>query len=153
MRSVERGLILIKIQSCHWHGLSIPGWVPISLGGINMAIIKNKNFSHARTSNLIVSDGDIIENCNLVQPNSNTSICSGISNLTFIGCNLVNCLIPVDAIAEDCLIIQKSFCSHLHLEWDLTLCVENCLHVVDIDEIWIDDILVDTTYHYEDTLL
>lgn len=118
-----------------------------------MATIKNKNFSHNRINNLVVSDEDIIENCNLSQLQPNTSICVGIANLTFIGCNLANCSVPQDAIVDDCLTIQKNRCSHLHPSWDLVECIENCSHVIDIDKIWIDGILVDTIYHYEDTLI
>lgn len=118
-----------------------------------MATISNKNFSHARINNLIVLDGDTVENCNLSQPHPNTFVCVGISNLTFIGCNLVNCSVPIDAIVEDCLTIQKSFCSHLYPHWDLLICVENCEHVIEVDEIWIDGILLNTIYHYEDILI
>jgi len=118
-----------------------------------MVIIKNKNYSLDRISNLIVSDGDTIEDCNLMQLTTNTSICAGITGLTFQGCNLLNCSVPGDAVVENCLIINKSFCSHLHPDWDLTPCIENCSHVVDTDEIWIDGVLVDTIYHREDTII
>lgn len=117
-----------------------------------MATIKGINFSHDRISNLSVSNGDTVENCNLMQL-ANTPVCEGITGLTFINCNLVNCSVPGDAVIENCLTIQKSFCSHLHPDWSLTPCIENCSHVIDTDEIWIDNVLVDTIYHHKDTLL
>jgi hypothetical protein len=51
---------------------------------------------------------------------------------------------------------QVSRCSHIHPGWinnGLAECSENCIHVTDIDEIYIDGILVDKIYHYRDTVL
>jgi len=118
-----------------------------------MAIIKGKNYSLERISDLTASNEDTVEDCNLMQLVSNTSVCVGITGLIFRGCNLLNCSVSGDAVVEDCLIISKSFCSHLHPDWSLTPCIENCSHVVDTDEIWIDDVLVDTIYYREDTLI
>jgi hypothetical protein len=69
---------------------------------------------------------------------------------------LTNCDIPKDAIVDDCggYGRHKSRCSHLHPEmisFGLVECEDNCSHVVDTDEVWIDGILIDTIYHYRDT--
>lgn len=101
-----------------------------------------------------VQNGDVFDNCNIAQLNTHTEICFGKTGLTFQGCNLLNCDIPGDSIIDDCLTIHKSFCSHLHPNFGLSpACAGDCSHVVDTDEIWIDDILVETVYHYEDTVV
>jgi len=118
-----------------------------------MMIYKYKNF---RLSTPICENGDTFIGCNLVQINPHTAICEGKTGLTFQGCNLTNCDVPQDAIVEDCggYGRHKSRCSHLHPEMidkGLSVCEDNCSHVVDTDEVWIDGALIDTIYHYKDT--
>jgi len=120
-------------------------------------LIKGKNFCFGGISRLNVSNGDTVESCNLTQLNPNTAICAGYSGLTFIRCNLLNCVVPSGSIVEDCLTIQKSFCSHLGPDMvdfaGLSGCADDCSHVVDSDEIWIDGVLAEKIYHYEDTII
>ena len=120
-----------------------------------MNMIKGKNYSRGKLIRCpIPSNGDIFEQCNFSQEKPYTILFAGINNLTFIKCNLFNCSPPENAQLDMCTNIQKSTCSHLHPKWTtLDECPENCSHVVDIDEITIDGVLVDTIYHYEDTLL
>ncbi len=61
----------------------------------------------------------------------NTLIGEGITGLKFIGCNLVNCILPIDALKTDCLHVQKSFCYHLHPKMGLPVEEADCAHVVD----------------------
>ena len=60
----------------------------------------------------IFIEDQVIKNTNLSQDLPNTEIGKGIKGLVFIGCNLVNCKLPVDATKIDCLHIQKDFCYH-----------------------------------------
>ena len=102
-----------------------------------------------------VNNGHVFEGCNLTQKDPHTKIYEGVTGLIFRKCNLMNCDVPADATIEDCLQIHKSFCSNLHPEWidkGLVVCPENCSHVVDTDTITIDGLVVDTVYHYEDTI-
>lgn len=87
-------------------------------------------------------EDDVFEDCNIAQKEPHTAIGSDISGLSFKGCNLFNCDIPEDAIVEDCLVIQKSLCSHLHPNIGLSECAENCEHVVSTDP-----------YEYEDKIV
>jgi hypothetical protein len=112
---------------------------------------KSKNWSHKEPEN--VSNGDTIEQCNLSQILPNTSICSGITGLTFRNCNLTNCSIPEDAIVEDCNITQIDRCYHLHSELDLAVEVDSCRHVTEVEEVYVDSVLVETIYTREDIVL
>jgi len=79
-----------------------------------------------------------------------------VSGLRFVNCNLLNCDVPGDAEVADCLTIQKSFCSHLHPEWvkhGLPECAEDCEHLADTEEVWIDGELVETIRRYEDGMV
>jgi len=115
-----------------------------------MSLKKSKNFSRDKLANLVVGNGDTFESCNFSQPIPHTKICEGYTGLTFVSCNLANCDVPPDAVVENCGVRQKSRCSHLHPEWGLSECIEDCIHVVDTDEVWIDGQLVEIIYHYED---
>lgn len=117
-----------------------------------MSIYTTGNYSLERLELLGAQPGDIFEHVNFSQLVPHTSILSGISNLTFIQCNLVNCDLPGDAIINGGNSTQISRCSHLHPKWNMDQCVENCQHVVDTDEIIIDSVVVDTIYHYKDTI-
>ena len=115
-----------------------------------MAVIAGKNFSHRQP--IGVANGDTLDRCNLSQLVPHTVVCSGITGLTFRGCNLVNCDVPGDAVVEHCNTAQISRCAHLHPEWAdaLPAEAENCPHVVDTDTIEPGGI---TVYHREDTVL
>ncbi len=45
--------------------------------------------------------GDTFTRCNFGQPEPNTPICVGVPRLTFESCNLINCVVPNDAIAAN----------------------------------------------------
>ena len=113
-----------------------------------MTLIKYKNFSKELPSG--IKDGDRFEYCNFSQIIPNTKIFVGIKNLTFYKCNLVNCIPPNDAKAEGCNTAQIERCSHLYPKWNLSVCSENCSHVVNIDNITIDGKIIDTIYIRED---
>jgi len=118
-------------------------------------IHKNRNLSNTALNQYLaevtVSNGDTFINCNLSRFKQE-NLFVGITGLTFQNCNLVNCLLPEDAAIEDCLHIQKSFCTHLLDEKDvvhsLTPCIENCVHVVDSDTVFIDEQDVLGTVYY-----
>ena len=101
----------------------------------------------------VIKDGHTFTNCNFMQEKPNTEIFKGISNLTFKSCNLVNCKLPADAKIISSNTAQKSFCSHLNPKWDLPKCEINCQHVIDTDVIKIDNVTIDTIYHYEDKVI
>lgn len=98
-----------------------------------------------------VESGHVFYGDNFIQQYPNTEIFTGKTGLKFVNCNLTNCKLPQDAITEGSHPKQRSFCSHVHPRWGLTECQGDCSHVVDTDEIWIDGIVVDTTYYYADT--
>ena len=113
------------------------------------------NYAFTRGLSLpTATNGQTFEGYNFMQVAPNTDIFVGVTGLTFRKCNLINCKVPGDAVIEDSINIQKSLCANLHPEWvakGVPAEVENCAHVTDTDEIWIDGVLVDTIYHYEDT--
>jgi len=115
--------------------------------------------NYAFTKNIAlpsVTNNHVFDGCNFSQAEPNTIIFAGVSGLTFRRCNLSNCQLPADAIIEDCLRIQKSFCSHIHPRWvdkGLPECDEDCSHLVETDEIVIDGVAVDTIKHYKDNLV
>jgi len=104
-----------------------------------------------------VSSGHHFTHVNFAQAEPNTEIFSGKTGLIFEKCNLINCSIPGDAQKIDCLHIQKDMCANIHPKWVdkffIDPEIENCPHVVDTDEIYIDSQLVDIVYYYEDTIL
>lgn len=116
-------------------------------------IYQKKNYSRGKLSNLSVSNGDTFIECNFSQLVAGTEIANSYTGLTFEKCNLMNCEVPGDAVVERCLTVEKSCCSHLHPGVGLTTCSDNCSHVVDTDEIWIDGVLIDTVYYYKDTII
>lgn len=97
-----------------------------------------------------VENGHVFTGDDFIQEVPNTEIFIGKTGLRFINCNLTNCTLPPDAITEGSHPRQRSFCSHVHPRWGLTECIENCEHVIDTDEVTIDDVVIDTTYHYAD---
>lgn len=112
----------------------------------NYAFMTGRTFPKIQNGHVFVGD-------NFIQKEPNTEILDGYTGLKFINCNLTNCKLPEDAIIEGSHPRQRSFCSHIHPEWNLTECVEECEHMVDVDEIYIDDILVDKVYYYEDKVV
>lgn len=97
-----------------------------------------------------IQNGHVFTGDNFIQKEPNTEILAGYTGLKFINCNLTNCKLPEDAITEGTNPKQRSFCSHVHERWGLDECVEECEHVVDVDEIYIDGLLVDKIYSYTD---
>lgn len=116
-------------------------------------MIKGKNFNLSPPAD--IQNGEIFEDCNLIQIAPHTAICSGITGLTFRRCNLTNCDVPEDAVIDDCGGVgrHKSRCSHLHphfIKYGLEICESNCEHVIDTDKVRVDGELIDTIYHYKD---
>lgn len=102
----------------------------------------------------VVGNGHTFEYTNFTQRVPHTPIFAGITGVTFKKCNLTNCDVPVDAIIDNCLHFHKELCANIHPEWvakGLPVEAENCSHIVDTDIVTIDGVVVDTTYHYEDT--
>lgn len=114
-----------------------------------MSVIKNKNFSRARLADFSPESGDTIESCNLSQMYPHTAI-TEVSNLTFKGCNLVNCDVPADAVVERCNTTQISRCGHLHDDYT---CAVNCEHLVSSEDIIVDGVVVDTIREYQDEVM
>lgn len=103
-----------------------------------------------------VENGHTFVGDNFTQLFPNTKIFDGVTGLTFKRCTLVNCIVPADAKLIECLQVQKEFCANLYPQWvakGLPSEPENCRHVVDTDVITIDGVVIDTVYHYEDTIL
>lgn len=97
-----------------------------------------------------IENGHVFMGDNFIQKDPHTLIFTDKAGLKFINCNLTNCALPGDVITEGSHPKQRSFCSHVHPKWELNGCVEECEHVVNTDEIYIDGILVDKIYYYED---
>lgn len=115
-------------------------------------MVKYQNYSLTKSPESIVN-GEVFEYCNFTQAVAGTIIFSGATGLTFRDSNLVNCIVPKDSIVKQCNTTQKSYCSHLHPNWGLDECDEDCEHVRDTDEIWIDGKLTDIVYYYRDVVL
>ena len=118
-----------------------------------MATIERGNWSFRDPGDDIAS-GDTINGGNFSQLEPDTAILAGKS-LIINGGNWVNVRQDEAWTVNGGNWAQVSRCSHLHPEWvakGLTECAEDCSHVVDTDEIYIDGELVDTIYTYEDTV-
>lgn len=121
-----------------------------------MAVHSKRNFSRGKLSLLdgLIANGDIFEKCNFSQCIPHTDICVGYDNLTFTDCNLMNCDVPAGSVVNGGLTIQKELCANLHpdlVDQEILIAEsENCDHVVDVDEIYIDDELIDVIYYYKD---
>jgi len=103
----------------------------------------------------VVQNGHVFEYSNFMQAQPHTPIFTGITGLVFRKCNLTNCDVPPDAVLENCTNRHKDLCSNLHPKWvgkGLPTELKNCPHVVDTDTVTIDGVVVDTTYHYADTI-
>lgn len=96
---------------------------------------------------------------NFLQMLPNTLILEGESGLTFIHCNLTNCIPPADSvIVGPNPPIQRSFCSHRHPKWvakGLPECPKNCSHMdaSKSTEVKFNGVVIDTFIHYEDKKL
>lgn len=102
-----------------------------------------------------VPNGHTFTGDNFLQLNAHTPILEGKTGLTFINCNLTNCDPPADSVYVGCKPKHASFCTHVHehfIDHGLAECAEDCAHVVSTDVIEIDGQVVDTIYHYEDTI-
>ena len=100
-----------------------------------------------------IKNGHLFRGDNFIQQYPHTKIFEGKTGLKFINCNLTNCSLPEDAITEGSHPKRRSFCSHIHTKWGLPECSKNCEHVIDIDEIIIDGVVIDTVYHYADKVV
>jgi hypothetical protein len=101
-----------------------------------------------------IENGDVFVSCNFEQLEPNTSILAGKTGLEFHECRLVNCSLPGDAVIVNGNTRQVDFCTNLHpnrVDKGQTACPENCTHVADTDEVWVDGALIDTVYLYEDS--
>ena len=116
-------------------------------------VIERGNWSFKEPGNDI-ADGSTINGGNFSQLAPDTPIMVG-KELTINGGNFVNVRRDDAWTVNGGNWAQVSRCSHLHPEWvakGLTECAEDCSHVVDTDEIYIDGELVETIYTYEDTV-
>ena len=118
-----------------------------------MSEITNKNFRMQPPES--IENDTVFIDCNIIQPIPHTAICSGITGLTFRRCNLTNCDVPGDAVIDDCGGVgrHKSRCTNLnpdYLNFGVDACEDDCVHVIDTDEVWIDGELIDTIYHCKD---
>jgi len=101
-----------------------------------------------------VPNGSTIKGGNFSQHTPDTPILVG-KTLAITGGNWVNVRQDPNWTITGGNWTQVSRCTNIHPEWvarGLTACDENCAHVVDTDEIWIDGQLVETIYHYADTV-
>jgi hypothetical protein len=110
------------------------------------------NYSFKEPPN--AENGATIEGHNLLRGAPHTAIYEGVTGLTFRGCNMINCVVPEDAVIDSCLMVQVSFCSHNHPKWlekgYISECASDCEHRTMVDTITIDGTVVDTVNHYED---
>ena len=118
-----------------------------------MAVIKSGNWSF-RDPGDDVPDGATIEGGNFSQLTPGTEILSG-KTLTINGGNWTNVAQDPAWTVNGGNWTQVSRCAHLHPNWVAKGLPadhpDDCEHVVDTDEVWIDGMLVETIYHYRDT--
>ena len=113
--------------------------------------IEGGNWSH-RDPGDDIPDGSTINKGNFSQLQPDTAIMTG-KPLTINGGNWVNVQADPAWTINGGNWAQISRCSHLHPEWiskGLSECPDNCNHVVDMDEIWIDGDCIDTIYYRKD---
>ena len=102
-----------------------------------------------------IPDGSTIDSGNFTQLQPNTEILVG-KTLTINGGNWVNVKKQPEWTVNGGNWIQVDRCANLHpelVDQGLPTEAENCSHVVDTDEVYVDSVLVSTTYHYEDTVI
>ena len=110
------------------------------------------NYSGSRISQCVANDGDTLSGHNFCQEQPYTPILEGLTGLTFVDCNLVNCKVPAGSTIISSNISQIDRCSHLH-DWLSYQCEENCRHVVGSEDIVVDGVVVDTIREYADISL
>ena len=99
--------------------------------------IKNKNFAFKSPT---ANDGDTFKYCNFSQLNPDTEILKDNQNLTFIECNLINCIVPPDSKVVSCNTCKKEFCSNARpdlVSKGLKVCDEDCKHRVSEQKQWV----------------
>jgi hypothetical protein len=116
-----------------------------------MAQFSDKNFCRKVPEG--IADGDEFLRCNLVQLQPHTPVCVGKIGLVFRRCNLVNCDLPPDAIAEDCAQGHVSRCAWLHPEWPLPAEPTDCPHVTTRHTVTVDGATVATEYERADRMV
>jgi hypothetical protein len=110
------------------------------------------NYSGSRIVNCTAKNGDTLQDHNFCQESPGTEILVGLSGLTFIECNLVNCKLPVGSVIQHCNTAQIDRCSHNH-DFLSYQCGAECRHMVGKEDITVDGVVVDTLYSYEDILV
>jgi hypothetical protein len=113
-----------------------------------MADIHSGNWSFREPGNDI-PDGSVIYGGNFSQLLPDTPILAG-KTLTIRGGNWTNVRRDAAWAIEGGGFGDIDFCYHLHPERALAVEVENCRHVYDTDEIWVDSVLIDTIYYRKD---
>jgi hypothetical protein len=117
-----------------------------------MATIERGNWSFREPGDDI-PDGSTINDGNFTQAAPGTEILVG-KTLTINGGNWTNVQVQPTWTVQGGGWVQVSRCTHVHpglVAHGLDECAEDCSHVVDTDEIYVDGELVDTVYHYADT--
>ena len=99
-----------------------------------------------------IPDGATITGGNFMQAVPDTEILVGKA-ITIRGGNWTNVKIQPEWTVE-IPIHNKSFCTNLRPDLKAHIpavdhCAENCQHVISTEEIWADDVLVDTVYTYK----
>jgi len=92
MKRIVTVLVLALVAA-----VSLAGTIEVEVRG---RLLTGKNFSGKPP---ILLDGDVLEGCNLSQPEPHTPVGAGVKGLIFRKCNLVNCDVPKDAALEKCL--------------------------------------------------
>ena len=119
-----------------------------------MSVISHGNWSFQDPGDAI-PDGSIITGGNYQQLVPDTPILVG-KTLMIQGGLWVNVRKDPNWTIEGGNFAQIARCSNLHPEWvgkGLPECPENCSHVTAVDVITIDGVVVDTIYHYADTVV
>lgn len=96
-------------------------------------------------------NGHRFEQENFTRLEPNTPAFAGKTGLTFVECNLTNCVPPADSVYIRCKPYNISFCTNAWpklINKGLSPCVENCSHGT-ADTITIDGVVVSTFYTYE----
>ena len=99
-----------------------------------------------------IPDGATIEGGNFCQLQPDTPIMVG-KPLTICGGNWINVRPDPAWTIEGGNWCRKSYCVHLHPDWDLPVEPEACPHVVETEELLGEGGATEVFYHREDTLL
>lgn len=107
------------------------------------------NYSGSRISQCAAVDGDVLQGQNFAQEQPFTPIFAGRFGLTFVDCNLVNCVVPDGSIVTGCNTTQVDRCAHLYAGLSYQ-CEIECRHMATKQPIIVDGVEVDTLYSYAD---